>query len=192
MTSTRVAILLAATVFGCAPATQEQPDPAPASGDTSTTTVPDSSPTISDSTAHARGFGPVRAGMTLAEAERALGAALVRHQTEPCYFVVVEGRPDVAFMIIDGRIARLDVRRQATVKTAEGAGIGDPEARIHALYPGRVEVQPHEYTDGHYLVVTPKAPADSTYRMIFETDGERVLRYRTGRLPEVSWVEGCS
>ena len=192
MTNTRVAILLAATLIGCAPATPEQPDSTPGSRDTATTTVPDASPAIADSTAHARGFGPVRAGMTLAEAERALGAALISHQTEPCYFVVIDGRPDVAFMIIDGRIARLDVRRQATVKTAEGAGIGDSEARIHALYPGRVQVQPHEYTDGHYLVVTPESPADSTYRTIFETDGERVLRYRTGRLPEVSWVEGCS
>jgi hypothetical protein len=95
-------------------------------------------------------------------------------------------------MVIDGRIARLDVRHPATVRTAEGAGIGDSEARIHPLYPGRVEVQPHKYTDGHYLIVTPSAPAESTFRMIFETDGTRVTTYRTGRLPEVGWVEGCS
>jgi len=147
-----------------------------------------------DSTAHASGFGPARAGMTVAEAEHALGAPLLLlgPRMEPCYYVVVDGRPGVAFMIIDGRIARLDVRQQATVRTAEGAGIGDTEARIHALYPGRVEVQPHKYADGHYLIVTPQAPAESTYRLIFETDGKRVTSYRTGRLPEVQWVEGCS
>lgn len=69
--------------------------------------------------------------------------------SQPCDYVAVEGRPSVASMIIDGRIARLDVRQQGTVKTAEGAGIGDTEERIHALYPGRVEVQPHKYVDGH-------------------------------------------
>lgn len=132
--------------------------------------------------------------MTMPEAERALGAPLVLlgSSTEPCYYVVVDGRPGVAFMIVDGRIARLDVRQPASVKTAEGAGIGDTEARIHTLYPGRVEVQPHKYSKGHYLVVTPEAPRDSTYRFIFETDGVGVTRYRTGRLPEVGWVEGCS
>ena len=39
------------------------------------------------------------------------------------------------------------------------------------------------------FVVTP---ADTTRRLVFETDGARVLRYRAGRRPEVEWVEGCS
>jgi hypothetical protein len=142
VTITRAAILLVATLIGCAPATQEQPDSIPGFG--GNVTVPDALPSITGT------------------------------------------------VIIDGRIARLDVRQQGTVKTAEGAGIGDTEERIHALYPGRVEVQPHKYVDGHYLIVTPEAPADSQYRMIFETDGRRVTSYRTGRLPEVRWIEGCS
>ncbi len=95
-------------------------------------------------------------------------------------------------MIIDGRVARVDLQPGATIRTAEGAGIGDTEERIHALYPGRVEVQPHHYVDGHYLIVRPVTPADSSHRIIFETDGKRVTSYRTGRLPEVRWIEGCS
>lgn len=189
MTITRAAILLAASLMGCAPATQKQPDSIPGSDGKAITSVPGV-----DSTAHASGFGPVRAGMTLAEAEQALGAPLapLGSLTEPCHYVAVDGHPGLTFMVIDGRIARLDVRQQGTARTAEGAGIGDAEERIYALYPGRVEVQPHKYVDGHYLIVTPEAPADSTYRMIFETDGKRVTSYRTGRLPEVGWVEGCS
>jgi hypothetical protein len=140
------------------------------------------------------GFGPVRAGMTLAEAEQALGAPLVLlgPRMEPCHYVVVEGRPGVAFMVIDGRIARVDVQPKGTVKTAEGAGVGDDEARIQSLYPGRVVVEPHKYVDGHYLIVRPAAPADSGFRLIFETDGKRVTSYRSGRMPEVRWIEGCS
>jgi len=197
MTYKRVLVLLAATLIGCAPATPEQTGSASAPEAKPTVAVPEAvieRPARIDSTAHVRGFGPVRAGMTVAQAEHALGAPLVLlgSKLEPCYYVVVDARPGVAFMIVDGRIARLDVRQPASVQTAEGAGIGDTEARIHELYPGRVEVQPHKYSAGHYLVVTPQAPADSTYRMIFETDGTRVMSYRTGRLPEVGWVEGCS
>ena len=190
-----VAIVLAATLIGCAPGKREQPDSSPGAGGQATTSpiVVEGAAGV-DSTAHASGFGPVRAGMTVAEAELALGAPLVLlgPQMEPCHYVEVKGRPGVAFMVIDGRIARVDVRRLTTVKTAEGAGIGDTEARIQELYSGRVEVQPHKYTNGHYLVVTPAAPADSTYRIIFETDGKRVTSYCTGRLPEVGWVESCS
>ncbi len=60
------------------------------------------------------------------------------------------------------------------------------------LYPGQVSISPHKYVDGHYLIVTPSAPADSTYRLVFETDGKLVTRFRSGKMPEVTWVEGCS
>ncbi len=94
-------------------------------------------------------------------------------------------------MVVDGRIARIEVKNSA-VATATGAGVGDSEARIHALYPGRVQVRPHKYTDGHYLIVRPEATSDSANRLIFETDGRHVLEYRAGLLPAVAWVEGCS
>jgi hypothetical protein len=47
-------------------------------------------------------------------------------------------------------------------------------------------------TDGHYLTVVPTSKADSPYRIIFETDGKRVLNYRAGIRPQVEYVEGCS
>lgn len=146
------------------------------------------------STIEPKGFGPIRVGMTVAEAERAVGAplAMLGPKMEPCYYVSSGDRPGVAFMIIEGRVARIDVHQQSIVRTAEGAGIGDTQARIQSLYPGRVEVQPHKYVEGRYLIVRPAAAADSGYRVIFETDGKKVSRFRAGRLPEVRWVEGCS
>lgn len=198
MTIHRIALLLAVTLLGCTPATQDQADSVPGAADTVTGTMPNAPPptvgTASDSTAHVTGFGPVRAGMTVAEAERALGTGLVLlgPRMEPCHYVLDEKRPGVAYMIIAGHVARVDIRRGSTIRTAEGAGIGDTEERIQALYPGRVEVQPHKYVDGHYLIVRSTAPADSIHRMVFETDGKKVTSYRTGRLPEVRWVEGCS
>lgn len=72
------------------------------------------------------------------------------------------------------------------------SAIGDSEERIKSLYPNRVAVSPHKYTDGHYLTVTPAEKADSAYRIIFETDGKKVVHYRAGVRPQVEYVEGCS
>ena len=92
-------------------------------------------------------------------------------------------------MVEKGTVSRVDIT-QGTVATTKGARIGDSEDRIKSLYPGQVKVMPHKYTDGHYLVVTPAGGGEN--RIVFETDGEKVLRYRSGREPAVEYVEGCS
>lgn len=97
----------------------------------------------------------------------------------------------VRVMVEQGKVARVEVF-EGSVQTAKGARIGDTEERIKRLYPNQVTVMPHKYTDGHYLAVVPTATADSAYRIIFETDGRRVLRYRAGTRPQVEYVEGCS
>ena len=96
----------------------------------------------------------------------------------------------------DSASAPLHVERaevdSAGVLTAEGAGVGDPESRVLEMYSGRILVQPHKYTGpvGHYLIVA--SPRDSMYRIVFETDGQRVVRFRAGHRPAVDFVEGCS
>lgn len=145
-------------------------------------------------TVSAHGYGPIRAGMTLAEAAQAGGRPFGEPQmgSEECdYFLFADDTPrgSAHFMVINGQIARVDVN-DSTIRTAEGARMGDSEQRIQEIYPGRVTVQPHKYSDGHYLVVT--SPADSGFSIIFETDGQKVTTYRAGRMPEVEYVEGCS
>lgn len=82
---------------------------------------------------------------------------------------------------------------KSRVTSLSGAKIGDTEARIKSLYPGQIEVTPHKYlSNGHYLTFVPKNSQDQANRLIFETDGSRVTAFRSGKLPEVSWVEGCS
>ena len=142
------------------------------------------------------GYGPIRAGMTLSEAAAAGGRQFGEPQmgSEECdYFLFADDtvRGSAHFMVVSGQIARVDVN-DSTIRTAEGARVGDTEERIMQLYPGRVTVQPHKYSDGHYLVVAPAAPADSGRNIIFETDGRVVTTYRAGRMPEVEYVEGCS
>jgi hypothetical protein len=137
------------------------------------------------------GWGPIRAGMTVAEARVALGGQLPEPINRECDHIrPPDGPQGVLVMTVNGQVARVEVR-DTTVVTAAGARVGDTEARINALYPGRVRTTPHKYVDGHYLIV-PRGPgADSIYRLVFETDGRLVTRLRGGRLPQVEWVEGC-
>ena len=157
-------------------------------GDTSSPAGEPSSWTVT-----AKGIGPISAGMTVAEASAAAGNSLVAPAApEECDWArLKDGSDGLLFMIQNGKISRVDVTRASTIATAEGARIGDTEDRIKSLYPG-VAVQPHAYTDGHYLVVTPAAAAEKDFRLVFETDGSKVLRYRSGMTPAVEYVEGCS
>ncbi len=141
------------------------------------------------------GIGALRAGMTIAEAARIVGGSFAARPgaAKTCGFAIwPEAPPGVLVMLDEGLVARVDVTRDSPIATSRGARIGDTEARIKELYKGRVTVSPHEYTDGHYLTVTPPAGQDRNYRLVFETDGNRVLRYRGGKLPQVGYVESCS
>ena len=91
-------------------------------------------------------------------------------------------------MEIAGRIVRVDITAPGVPTEAAGIEVGATESQVREAYGARVSSSPHKYTNGRYLTIS----ADSDHRVVFETDGERVTRYRVGRLPEVEWVEGCS
>lgn len=141
------------------------------------------------------GFAGVKFGMKVAEAEAALGHKLKALGGEAnCSYVEPEGAYDgLAFMVIDGVIARLDVQESTTIATDTGAKVGDSEQHVIDLYKGKAQtaVQPHKYTgpEGHYVLVLG---SDGKAQIVFETDGKKVVSYRAGRQPEVEWIEGCS
>lgn len=140
------------------------------------------------------GIGSVRVGSTLAQLNAAIGETLkpAYQVNDQCDVVHPSHLPAGVTVMIDAdTVARVDVDTTG-VLTAEGAGVGDTETRVLDLYAGRISVEPHKYTgpEGHNLVV--RFPADSMVRIIFETDGKKVLRYRAGRRPAVEYVEGCA
>lgn len=143
------------------------------------------------------GIGPIRVGMTVNQATQAAGTKLVQTpsggEENGCLYFQPQRQPKgVSFMVINNRIARIDIRENQRITTAKGAKIGDSETRIKSLYPRQIEVTPHKYVqNGHYLTFVPKDNVDKNYRLLFETDGTRVTRYRSGKLPEVEFVEGC-
>lgn len=157
------------------------------------------------------GIGPIQIGMTTTEAETAAGIELIGYINHAivntCTYVRPQPGPaELDFMVIDDRIARIDIRTHALqevngelvsvevgahsrLKTAEGIGLGDSEDAVIAAYPD-AEITEHEYIEGHYLTVTP--PNQPNHSLVFETDGRQVTYIRSGRSPEVHWIERCS
>lgn len=138
--------------------------------------------------------------MTLAEASAATGQD-VRVTTPDygtdCRYAEADGGPaGLAFMVIGGRIVRIDAFMDqsgpSVVRTLSGIGLGSSEADVLAAYPGRVEVSGHPYLEtGRYLVFTPTDPAYGAFSMIFASDGERVTSFRSGETDAVGAIEGC-
>jgi hypothetical protein len=173
------------------PAAANAPGSKTASRDSAKTPTARPTSGSSDMTVTEYGIGPIRAGMTVAQAAQAMGGGFAAPNggAAGCTYAVLTKAPaGLAVMLQDGKVARVEVRK-GTIATAAGARIGDSEARIKSLYPDRVTVTPHKYVKGgHYLTVTP---ADANYRIVFETDGKKVTSYRSGRTPEVEQVERC-
>ncbi|MBC8089662.1 MAG: hypothetical protein H7Z40_20560 [Phycisphaerae bacterium] len=141
------------------------------------------------------GIGSLRAGMTFAAANDSLRGALKAApgaNLAECDYVKWEGGPSgLLVMVVENKIARIETS-DTSVATSAGARVGDSEERIQSLYPGRVTVTPHKYGDGHYLTVQSANADDSLYRIIFETEKNRVTTFRAGIRPAVEYVEGCS
>jgi hypothetical protein len=165
----------------------------------STPSTPDTTRAHAAWTVSADTFGPISLGALFVEERQKVpgtiaidtatldGCAKVRSPEMASGASLMVVRDSVGAPI---RLDRVDVD-SGDVRTADGAGIGDTESSVLALYGQRARVEPHKYTGptGHYVIVG--AGSDTTHRIVFETDGHRVLRYHAGRRPTVDQVEGC-
>ena len=139
--------------------------------------------------------------MTVTEAAAALGSPLrprAQDESPACWITRrADGRdPGIAYMVVDGRIRRIDVQPHSgqgpAVTSPEGAGIGTSERTVLRTYGARLRVEPHPYTGadgGRYLTVSA---SDGRSGLIFETYGGQVTDFRAGLRPELGYVEGCS
>jgi hypothetical protein len=141
------------------------------------------------------GIGPIRIGMTVNEASRSAVLRLIktlsdgRPQEHCAYFDPQGGPKGISFMVINGRIARVDISNER-VTTVSGIKIGDPEAKILKLYPPQqIQVASNRRKTITYI---PRDAEDRNYRLIFSINGSRVSRFRSGRLPEVEYMDGCA
>jgi hypothetical protein len=160
------------------PPGETAPAPAPA---------PAPSPKVGEWEVTPTGIGSIKTGMSIEEAQVILhNDLIVPANLSECAFVKTKNGPKgVLFMVEQRHISRVDVTAGPTA-TSAGARVGDTEDRIKSLYSGIV-VSPHKYTDGHYLTYSGNGG-----KIVFETDGSKVTRYRSGSSPSVDYVEGCS
>jgi hypothetical protein len=133
--------------------------------------------------------------MSVDEASQASGLNLTAGQEltgdeVSCFYVSPNGIPGpFIFMVLDRRIARVDVRSEG-ILTNGRVGVGSSERDVSNAYPGKVQTTIHPYTGpiGHYLTIEH----GNGIATIFETDGNIVESYRVGADPAVRWIEGCS
>ena len=149
------------------------------------------------------GIGPVRIGMTLAQASAASGLHFAVDPTssanpERCGVAVPDGvPPGLSFMVEGGTtIVRIDVHRlpdgsPPTTATDAGVRVGTPEEEVAAAYPG-ISVRPHPTAPGgRYLAHAPEEPRVKGFELLFETDGKVVTTFRSGVIAVVEAPEGC-
>lgn len=134
------------------------------------------------------GYGKVRFGAPVSDAERALGERLVPAVHEsPCVMVRFSAYPGVTFMAEQGVVTRADAG--AAIPNSAKVVVGMSLQQVLALHPG-IEVRPHKYQENaHYLVLDGEAP-DTAF--VFEEIDGKVSAVRAGRRPAVDYVEGCS
>lgn len=152
-------------------------------------------PAPADGLARFDGYGDMRFGMTAVQTRQAWGGELngIAAEGETCYHLSpkwVKAPAELAFMVESDKFVRYS-SEDAKLVAPGGGRIGMSQAQIEALYPGRVEVQPHKYSDGKYLRIKDTGGGNAV--LIFETDAKGVVdEFRVGVPPQVDYVEGCS
>ena len=120
------------------------------------------------------GLGPVRLGMSLAEAARAAGVATTTDEGGTCTGLSPVGRPPgVAFVSTAGE-DRVDVITVDApgVRTDAGVGVGNTVAEVRNAYPG-IEERLTINGDGR-LVHHPDDPALADFEIVFGMADGRV------------------
>ena len=206
--------LVAACLLGlvaCAPAANDTAAPAadapaqaePADTTPPTNTVPapadpstpptDTAPDPTLGLSKWNGYGDTTFGMDETAFRNAWGGDLSSYEFEEknsCFHLWPKGQKtsaELAFMFGDTKFARYSTENPTM--TAPGGGkIGMMRSEIDKLYVGRIEEQPHKYTDGKYLRIT-----EGKNVLIFATDkAGKVNEWRVGVPPFVDYVEGCA
>jgi hypothetical protein len=138
------------------------------------------------------GLGAVRAGMTV---EQVLPLAdwsglERRKQAEACWYLEYQGPDAFALMIIDNRVARIELGSKSRLRTFSGARIGMREEDLTKMYGGRLEVQPHKYVEGGRTYTLRSGAGTEGLR--FEAEDGAITAIQAGPWEHLNYVEGCS
>ncbi len=135
----------------------------------------------------ATGYGAIRFGAPLADAEAALRqTALPKQREYACSFVTFRKYPGIRFMVEKDIVTRADAA--SSIRNSAGVKLGMPLERVKAAHP-ELQVKPHKYDDeGHYLILPAE---DGSAALLFEESKGKVMTVRAGKEPSVEYVEEC-
>ena len=157
----------------------------------------------------AQGFGPLRIGMSRAEAVAALGEdsdpeGVGGPDPESCDMFRPARAPEGMLVMIEaGRLTSLSLIDGSKVTTDRGLGLGAPAAAVRAAYGEALQAGPHKYEQApaEYLTVWAKdgprpgseEAAPATARGIrFEIGGDGRVHSINAGGPSIEYVEGCA
>ena len=136
------------------------------------------------------GVGPAKVGMTLPQLNVALHEKFALPEekgNQGCFYVHPSRHSHIAFMIEDGRLARVDIDAPG-ISTMTAFKLGDSELHAREVYGTKLRIESQKYTDeGHYLTVHS---SNGQYGMRFETEKGKIQRFYAGRFAAVQYVEG--
>jgi hypothetical protein len=138
------------------------------------------------------GLGPIRAGLT---PEQVLPLAdwpgiARRIQSEACWVMPYDGGPsDFSLLIVDGKVARFEIKGESTLTTLSGARVGMSETDLKALYGPGLDSQPHKYDESGRVYTLRSSGGE--YGLRFETSSGKVTVIHAGPWDHLHYVEGC-
>jgi hypothetical protein len=138
------------------------------------------------------GLGAIRTGMTVEQVlPLADWSGLERGKpAEGCWYLRYEGPDSFALMIIDNRVARIELGKKSRLHTFAGARIGTSEDDLKKMYGARLEAQPHKYVEGGHNYVLRSGAGNEGLR--FEVYEGVVQALQGGPWEHLNYVEGCS
>lgn len=161
----------------------------PSSIDVSGYAAPDNP--VGDQPMTLRGMGDVALGMTVAEAEAAIGGTIIEPTVDGsgCVQTRIGGDALSPVLMVIGtgdfgsrEIVRIDM--VSGNSTRSGIGIGSLASEVIDTYGERIEI------NGDILTYVPADEADADYRIVLDIVGDVVLSARAGELPYATWI-GC-
>jgi len=179
--------LVLAALLGC------ERDPGPKAPDAKSTgeLVQPAPPPPTSPPLTAYGWGAVTVGMDEAAAVAAgLHLPEIGKAGAECHFLASAGYPGLLAMVENGRVTRITVRENPTLRTDRNLGVGSTAAEVRATYGSDLVSLPHKYEASPAAYLTPWAlPEKRGIRYV--TNGAGVVTEIHAGSDAIELVEGC-
>jgi hypothetical protein len=141
----------------------------------------------------AEGIGPVRVGMSVAQAAAALGEYFASNNHVTCDYADWPGAPEGVHVVVDDDTVVAVWVSDGQVASEEQLKIGDRADMIEPRYPSVAadkRANPDWYYGRAFAVVIP-LPGDSSRRIVYEVADSVIRSFRAGRYRDVLDREPC-